>query len=102
MTRLLLVLVLCIVVARMFWRVVDGIIEGATGRSRASRSRRPEVPSQGVQMVRDPVCGTFVVPDSALTVVDGRARLYFCSTTCRDRYRSRPAGRPEPPVGRTA
>ena len=42
-------------------------------------------------MVRDPVCGTFVVPDGALTIADGRARVYFCSEKCRDQYRARSA-----------
>ena len=42
-------------------------------------------------MVRDPVCGTFVLPASAVTLVDGRARLYFCSDACRDKYRARTA-----------
>ena len=35
-------------------------------------------------MVRDPVCGTFVLPDHALTIVDGRSRVFFCSGACRD------------------
>jgi YHS domain-containing protein len=42
-------------------------------------------------MVRDPVCGTFVLPASAVTLADGRARIYFCSETCRDKYRARTA-----------
>ena len=40
-------------------------------------------------MVRDPVCGTFVLPGSAVTLVEGRARLYFCSDDCREKYRAR-------------
>ena len=42
-------------------------------------------------MARDPVCGTFVLPDRAVTLVDGRARLFFCSEACRDKYRARTA-----------
>ena len=80
MIRLLLFGVLSVLVARTFWRLVDSIIEGATGRGKS-------VPRQGVPMVRDPVCGTFLLPDRAIAVVDGGARLYFCSTACRDRYR---------------
>jgi uncharacterized protein len=84
MLRLLLLLILIVVVARAFWRVVDGVIEGLSGRTRTT-------PSQGAQMVRDPVCGTFVVPDRAFPLGDGSSRVYFCSTACRDKYRAKPA-----------
>ena len=83
--RLALFLLLAVLVARAFWRLLDGIIEGVSG------GRRGGVPDRGVQMVRDPVCGTFVVADRAVTLVDGRSRVYFCSDACRDRYRARTA-----------
>jgi YHS domain-containing protein len=86
MIRLLLFIVLFIVVARVFWRFVDNVIEAAGG---TPRSAQPRVPDGGVRMVRDPVCGMFVIPDRALTLVDGRSTQYFCSATCRDKYRAR-------------
>ena len=86
MLRLILFALLAIFVARAFWRLFDGIVDGASGGR--SRSRAPE---RGVSMVRDPVCGTFVLPASAVTLVEGRARLYFCSDACRDKYRARTA-----------
>jgi uncharacterized protein len=81
MVRLVLFLVLSIFVARAFWRLVDGIVTGVTGGR-----PRSEMPQRGVQMVRDPVCGTFLLPDRAVTIADGRTRVYFCSNTCRDKY----------------
>lgn len=84
MLRIALLLLLCIFVARVFWRIVDSFIEGLTGQA-----RRPGVPQQGVQMVRDPVCGTFVMPDRAVSIVDGRTRYFFCSDSCRDAFRAR-------------
>jgi YHS domain-containing protein len=42
-------------------------------------------------MVRDPVCGTFVVPDRAVRLTDGREPVFFCSTACRDKFRARTA-----------
>jgi YHS domain-containing protein len=42
-------------------------------------------------MVRDPVCGTYVIPDRAVPLLDGSQRVYFCSATCRDKYRARTA-----------
>jgi len=84
--RFVLFIVFAIVVARGFWRLVDGILEGIGGRP-----PRRKVPTRGVQMVRDPVCGTFVLPDHALTLVDGRGRLFFCSDACRAKYQARTA-----------
>jgi len=92
MARFVLLLVLTVVVARAFWRVVDGVVEGLTGRpGSAGRAGSTGVPGRGVQMVRDPVCGTFVVPDRAVTLTVGRQRLYFCSETCCATYRARTA-----------
>jgi uncharacterized protein len=85
MLRLVLELVLILILARAFWQVVGGIIEGATGR------RSANVPDRGAQMVRDPVCGTFILPERAVTLTDGRQRRFFCSTACRDKYRARTA-----------
>jgi YHS domain-containing protein len=84
MLRLVLFIIFAIFVARAFWRMFDGIVEGASGRH-----DQAGVPGRGVAMVRDPVCGTFVVPERAIVLVDGRERLHFCSDACRDQYRAR-------------
>ena len=88
MLRLALLLILFVFIARAFWRLVDGVIEGVGGQRRT-----PVRPNRqgGVQMVRDPVCGTFILPDRAVTITDSRQRMFFCSTTCRDKYRARTA-----------
>ncbi len=85
MSRVVLLLLLFIILARVFWRAVDAFIEGATGRPRGGRVPR------AVSMARDPICGTFVLPERAVTLVDGRSRLFFCSEACRDKYRARTA-----------
>jgi hypothetical protein len=82
----LLDLVLLLVVARALWRLGGGIIAGMKVQTRS-----PTAPAHGVQMVRDPVCGTFVVPDHAMSLTLGRQRVYFCSAACRDRYRLGPS-----------
>ena len=81
--RVALFVILAFLIGRALWRLLDGIIEGATGQ----RGGAGQVPQRGVQMVRDPVCGTFVVRDRALTLTDGRTELFFCSDVCRDKYR---------------
>jgi YHS domain-containing protein len=81
--RYVLELVLTLVVARAMWRLIGGLIAGVAGGT----PTRP--PQRSVPMVRDPVCGTFVLPDRAVTLTDGREQLFFCSTTCRDAHRAR-------------
>ncbi len=99
MLRVALLMLLCVFLARTFWRIVDGLIEGITGRPRTGAG----VPQRGVQMVRDPVCGTFVLPERALSLTDGRSQLFFCSAACRDTYRTRRStGSASPVEGRTA
>ena len=82
MLRVVLELLLILLVARAFWRVIGGVIQGVAGPGHG-------VPQHGTQMVRDPVCGTFVLPERAVVLSDGRGRTFFCSTKCRDAYRVR-------------
>lgn len=79
MIKLLLYAILILVIARAFWRVVDGILDGARGEDRHTSS---------VKLVRDPVCGTYVAPGSALSLTAGRTTHYFCSEECRAKYRA--------------
>ena len=82
MIRIILVGILILLVARAFWRLVDGILEAAGGTSR-SRASTP-----AVKLVRDPVCGTYVAPGNALTLTARGATHYFCSEQCRSKFRS--------------
>ena len=84
LVRYILIFLFVALLARAFARLFAGFLEGVTGTPRGTR-----VPRLGVQMVRDPVCGTFVVPDRAVLLVDGAQRLHFCSDKCRDQYRAR-------------
>ena len=83
MTRVILLAILFVVIARIFWRVFDGVIAGAS--TPASKARRPA--ASPVKLVRDPVCGTFVAPGSALSLSAGATTHYFCSDTCRESFR---------------
>ena len=38
------------------------------------------------EMVKDPVCGTYVEKDSAITVRNGDQTIHFCSYECRKKY----------------
>ena len=92
MLRVLLFMVLAFYISRAVWRLLDGIVEGASGGgARGNPRARTRAPERGVSMVRDPVCGTFILPGSAVALGDGRTRVYFCSDACRDKYRARTA-----------
>ena len=87
----LLWLVLSAVIVRAIWRLVDGVMAGMNGQGRSSSQHGSGSgpPVRGVQMVRDPVCGTYVVPDRAVSLTDGSRQVFFCSTACRDAHRAR-------------
>jgi YHS domain-containing protein len=87
MIRFILLSILLTLAARMLWQMIDGAIEGYTGQPRGRGSSG--VPATGVQMVRDPVCGTFVVPADAMSIAEPSGPVYFCSARCRDQYRAR-------------
>ena len=79
-------------IVRSIWKLVQGFMEGYTGSPSAPRRDSVDrAPTRGVQMARDPVCGTYVVPDRALAVSDGSRTLFFCSAGCRDKYRAKSA-----------
>ena len=78
---------LLFILAMLLARAIRGLLANAIGA--AGERRRPPIPSRGVQMVRDPVCGTFLPPASALTVTERGKVHYFCSETCRDKHARR-------------
>jgi YHS domain-containing protein len=79
MASLILKILLLLIVVRLLWRLARGIMEGYA----------PETRARSVGLVRDPVCGVFVVPSQALTAdADGQTR-YFCSEKCRREFRGR-------------
>lgn len=89
MIRFLLIAILVMLIARAFWRVVDGIIEAAGGSAGRRSGPRRERAAQAVKLVRDPVCGTHVAPRAALSVTADGTTHYFCSERCRDEFRRR-------------
>ena len=81
LVRFLLFIVLTLIVLRSIWRLFEGIVEGATGARRPGRDGR--VPQRGAPMVRDPICGTFVVQSRARNATRGGEQAFFCSDECR-------------------
>ncbi len=84
MLRFLLLAILLMVVARAFWRLMDGVMEAAGGPSKGRRAQPP-----GVKLVRDPVCGTYVASGSSLSATSSGMTHYFCSERCLGEFRKR-------------
>ena len=78
--RVALFLILIAVVLRSAYRFLEGVIEGATGGSAASSRQIAG------HMVKDPVCGTYVVQGRALTAVRGQQTAWFCSPRCQQAW----------------
>jgi len=76
MVKLILGLVLGFLVIRALLRLGRGVLEGAGYRPKGTVT-------SGVDLVRDPVCGTFVVPSKSLGSTAGGRAHYFCSDKCR-------------------
>ena len=68
MIRIVFFVILFLFVARALRGLWGGILEGLNQPA----TPRGGVPSRGVPMVRDPVCGTFVVPERAVSLSVGR------------------------------
>jgi len=82
MARFILWSILLTLLLRSLSRLMHGILEGA-GYTRDAG------PQKSVGLVRDPVCGVFVVPGQALAVGDGSSRRYFCSEKCQREWKGR-------------
>ena len=82
MLRIILLGVLLLIVARLFWRMMDGVLEGMSGRL-------PRGVDPNITLRRDPICGTLVVPGSSLSLTAGGVTRYFCSEKCRNEVLAR-------------
>jgi YHS domain-containing protein len=84
--RYVLVLLLGMLILRALGKMLSGLIAGAS----PDQGRRSGPPDRGVLMVRDPVCGTFLPPDTAVSLTERSGAVrYFCSEKCRDAYKTR-------------
>lgn len=80
--RFILLSLLITLVVRAVLRFFGGVVEGASGSRRA-----PAPPS--AKMVKDPVCGTYVVQSRALMASRGGETAWFCSPECQHAWQRR-------------
>lgn len=89
-------IVLLLLIVRGLVRLLAGFFEGLRGMPPSQPAARGASRGgrQAVPLVKDPVCGTYVVSDRALTAAAGGTTHYFCSEDCRRRFeQSRKASR---------
>lgn len=73
--------------SRLLTGVARGLQDGGSSSTTRMRGARSNPGQHSVQMSRDPVCGTFVVPERAVALSGaGSDQYYFCSTGCRDQF----------------
>ena len=81
MFKWLLVALAGYIIYRMFKNDIKAKVEE---RKRDEAGRR-----DSGEMIRDPICGTFVGVEDAITVRDGNNIYYFCGYDCRDAFLKR-------------
>jgi hypothetical protein len=77
----LLRLLFVLIVVRIIGRFVSAAIRGYHGQVAAAP---PATPLGARELVRDPVCGTFVARDRAISAAVAGEIRHFCSAACRD------------------
>lgn len=72
-------LLIAALVIRLIWGLVASILSAASGPRQVRRTR-------SMQLVRDPVCGTYIQQSRALEVHTCGKTHYFCSEGCRQKF----------------
>ena len=62
---------------------------GDRGRDEKKEAKVQERKIATGEMVKDPVCGTYVEAESSIKVRDGEAVHHFCGYDCRQKYLDR-------------
>ena len=104
MIRWVLNIIVLLLLLRLALRFVLGLLRGLNEPSAgaASSGRRPAGGPARIagELVKDPVCATYIPRESAIVArVAGETR-YYCSVTCRDKDAA--GGHAQPHIGRAA
>ena len=59
---------------------------GDSNRRKQEAKKQEETLIAKGEMVKDPICGSYVSLDNSVRVRDGEKILHFCSYECRDKY----------------
>lgn len=84
MIRFLVLALVGLLVFLLVRAVVAALVSGVSGRARGARAPR----ALRDELVKDPVCETYVPRRSALTRTAGGATYYFCGPVCAEKFRA--------------
>jgi YHS domain-containing protein len=88
--RVLGYLIGAVLVVTLLRSVLGVVLRGFAQLFQPSTST-PERPSKeglGGELKKDPVCGTFISPATAIQTSAGGTTHYFCSVECRDKFQA--------------
>jgi YHS domain-containing protein len=74
--------IVLIAAAYVVWRLIRGDVRQ---RQEQSGRKERELIDAG-ELVRDPICGTYVAARTSISVRDGTDEHHFCSYECRDQF----------------
>ena len=103
MIRWVLNAIVLLLLLRLALRFVLGLFQGlcrAVARAASGRRSAGGPAKIAGELVKDPVCATYIPRDSAIAVRVGGETRYYCSVTCRDKDAA--AGHAQPRMGRAA
>ena len=92
MTRLILYLIAAVLIISLLRSVIGIISKGVadlfspSSQPSGAGARASSVPSAEA-LKKDPVCGTFIAPSTAIRKTVGSQTYFFCSPECRDKFR---------------
>ena len=90
MLRLIAYLLISVVLISVLRMVIGAATKAFGGLFSSPAQRRASAASTGAhkggELKRDPVCGTYILPDTAVTKTVGGEVVYFCSPACRDKH----------------
>jgi hypothetical protein len=88
MIRWFLNIVVLLLLLRLALRFLLGLLQGLASPSGSATSNRPSKSGPATvagELVRDPVCSTYIPRASAIAGRVGGDTRYYCSTVCRDK-----------------
>ena len=82
----LITAVLAISVIRAVIGMIAQFFMNSTVGEQRSKPGKPAPAPASQSLKKDPVCGTFVAPSTAVVKEKGGETYYFCSAACRDKF----------------
>ena len=97
MTETILYIIAGVLILAVLRSIIGVVLKGASdffatppspgSNPQGQASRTASIPTAEA-LKKDPVCGTYLAPSSAVQKTVGGVTYYFCSAECRDKFRA--------------